>query len=92
MIDRPSNGTYFHGHLEGKSGARPQAEAWMTRHKAVDAAGEPVEQFRHESLRLLRYESYSGEDFVRKWTAMVASGPVASFRSARGNTAGRCAR
>jgi len=87
VIDRPGNGAYFHGHVEGKSGIRPRAQGWITLHKTVDAERENLESFEHEALRVLHYESYSGEDFVRKWTAMVASGPTASFRPARGNTA-----
>jgi glycosyl transferase family 2 len=87
VIDRPGNGAYFHGHVEGKSGIRPRAKGWLTLHKAVDADRETLEEFRHEALRVLHYESYSGEDFVRKWTAMVASGPTAGFRPARSNTA-----
>ena len=87
VVDRPGNGAYFHGHVEGKSGIRPRAEGWITLHKTVDAERENLESFKHEALRVLHYESYSGEDFVRKWTAMVASGPTASFRPARGNTA-----
>jgi hypothetical protein len=87
VIDRPSNGIYFHGHVDGKSGIRPRAEGWLGLHKPVGADREPPETFRHDALRVLHYESYSGEDFVRKWTAMVASGPTANFRPARGNTA-----
>lgn len=87
VIDKPGNGAYFHGHSFGKSGIRPQADGWLTLHRAVDGDREPLPVFSHESLRVLHYESYSGEDFVRKWTAMVASGPTASFRSARGQTA-----
>jgi glycosyl transferase family 2 len=87
VIDRPGNGAYFHGHVEGKSGIRPRADGWLTLHKTVDADRENLDAFKHEALRVLHYESYSGEDFVRKWTAMVASGPTASFRPARGNTA-----
>jgi hypothetical protein len=87
VIDRPINGSYFHGHVEGKSGIRPGVAGWLTLHRATDAKREPLEVFRHEALRVLHYESYSGEDFVRKWTAMVASGSTASFRPARGNTA-----
>ena len=87
VIERPQNGVYFHGHVDGKSGIRPGAHGWLTLHKAVDAERQQLETFTHGSMRLLHYESYSGEDFVRKWTAMVASGPTASFRPARGNTA-----
>jgi hypothetical protein len=87
VIDRPGNGAYFHGHLRGKSGIRPRAAGWLTLHTAVDADRKLLQTFRHESLKVLHYESYSGEDFVRKWTTMVASGPTAGFRPARGNTA-----
>jgi hypothetical protein len=87
VIERAHNGAYFHGHVEGKSGIRPAAEGWLTLHKVLDADREALETFRHQKLRVLHYESYSGEDFVRKWTAMVASGPKAGFRPARGNTA-----
>jgi hypothetical protein len=86
-IEKANNGAYFHGHVAGKSGIRPRAEGWLTLHRAVDVDREDLEAFRHESLQVLHYESYSGEDFVRKWTAMMASGPTASFRPARGETA-----
>jgi hypothetical protein len=87
VIDKPGNAAYFHGHTRGKSGIRPGATGWLTLHQAVDIDREPLQAFRHEALRVLHYESFSGEDFVRKWTAMVASGPTASFRSQRGGTA-----
>ena len=87
VIDRPTNRTYFHGHPYGKSGIRPRATGWLTLHTAVGQHRESLEAFKHEALRLLHYESYSGEDFVRKWTAIVASGPTASFRTVRGTTA-----
>jgi hypothetical protein len=87
VIERAHNGVYFRGHIDGKSGLRPRAEGWLTLHHAVDIERETLESFTHEALRVLHYESYSGEEFVRKWTAMVASGPTASFRPARGNTA-----
>lgn len=87
VLERPRNGAYFHGHVEGKSGIRPGADGWLTLHKAVGAQRQPLESFEHAALRVLHYESYSGEDFVRKWTALVASGPSASYRPARGNTA-----
>ncbi len=87
VIERPHNGVYFHGHVEGKSGVRPAAEGWLGLHKVVDADQEPLEAFEHHALRVLHYESYSGEDFVRKWTALVASGRAPTFRPARGGTA-----
>ncbi len=87
VVDKPSNGAYFHGHVDGKSGVRPTLDLWLTLHHAVDAAKEEVDSFGHPSLRLLHYESYSGEDFVRKWTSILTAGPMANFRPAREPTA-----
>lgn len=87
VLDRPSNGAYFHGHVDGKSGVRPALDAWLTLHHGVDAAKEELPAFQHEALRLLHYESFSGEDFVRKWTSILAAGPMANFRPAREPTA-----
>ncbi len=86
-IDRPSNGAYFHGHVEGKSGLRPTTDLWLTLHHVVDADKNEVEAFTSSALRLLHYESYSGEDFVRKWTAILSAGPKPSYRPAREPTA-----
>lgn len=87
VIDRPHNGAYFHGHVEGKSGVRPAADVWLTLHRAIDDAGTEVQAHRDERLRVLHYESYSGEDFIRKWTALLGAGPLASFRAGREPTA-----
>ena len=35
------------------------------------------------AVRLLHYESWSGEEFVRKWTRLLGSGGKLSFRPAR---------
>ena len=87
VIDRPANGAYFHGHVEGKSGVRPTTDLWLTLHHVVDAEKNEVEPFTSPDLRLLHYESYSGEDFVRKWTSILAAGPRPAFRPAREPTA-----
>lgn len=87
VIGKPGNGDYFHGHVEGKSGVRPTADASLTLHKVTGADDKPVDAFSHDSLRVLHYESFSGEDFVRKWTALVGSGAVPKFRPGRGGTA-----
>ncbi len=87
VIDRPANGAYFHGHVEGKSGVRPGTDRWLTLHHGVDSDGEVLPRFEHESLTVLHYESFSGEDFVRKWTSILAAGPRANFRPAREPTA-----
>lgn len=86
-IDRPSNGAYFHGHVDGKSGIRPALDLWLTLHHGVDGDRNEVASFSDEGLRLLHYESFSGEDFVRKWTSILAAGPMANFRPAREPTA-----
>lgn len=87
-IDRPANGAYFHGHVDGKSGVRPATDVWLTLHHGVDAAKEELPSHADaERLRVLHYESFSGEDFVRKWTSILAAGPMANFRPAREPTA-----
>ena len=54
----------------------------------MDAAGKAVEPFKdRKRLRLLHYESYSGEDFVRKWTSILAAGPTVNLRPVREPTA-----
>lgn len=86
-LDQPTNQAWFHGHLLGKSGVRPGSDAWLTLHRGVDAAGRAVPAHEDERLELFHYESYSGEEFVRKWTALVRSGPRASYRPGRATTA-----
>ena len=83
VLTEPSNRVYFNGHLQGKAGGRPGAEGWLGLHRVLDAAQVALPTYRHDRLELFHYESYSGEDFVRKWTAMVASGPPASYRPGR---------
>ncbi len=87
VIDRPHNGAYFHGHVEGKSGVRPTLDLWSTLHHVVDAEKAEQRPWEHPGLRLLHYESFSGEDFVRKWTSILAAGPTINFRPAREPTA-----
>jgi len=33
VLDKPSNGAYFHGHLDGKAGIRPSPDLWLTLHQ-----------------------------------------------------------
>jgi hypothetical protein len=88
VIDRAANGAYFHGHVEGKSGLRPTPDLWLTLHRVVDAEKNDLEPYVDPAaLRLLHYESFSGEDFVRKWTSILAAGPKPSFRPGREPTA-----
>ena len=46
VIDRPHNGVYFHGHVDGKSGIRPGPRPWLTLHHGVDADGTELERRR----------------------------------------------
>lgn len=87
VIARPSNGALFHGHVDGKSGVRPALDVWLTLHLGVDAEGAELPAYTDDRLRLLHYESFSGEDFVRKWTSILSAGPMANFRPAREPTA-----
>lgn len=87
VLEEPDNRAYFHGHLQGKGGVRASGAAWLTLHRPVDRDGRVVPALEDDRLELFHYESYSGEEFVRKWTAMVASGPRASHRPGRTETA-----
>lgn len=82
-VSEPTNRAYFHGHLQGKVGVRPGTSHWLGLHKALLADGTQAPTHEDERLELFHYESYSGEEFVRKWGAMVTSGPRASFRAGR---------
>lgn len=87
VIDKPHNGAYFHGHVDGKSGIRPTLDLGLTLHHGVDAEGNKLDRWAHEGLSVLHFESFSGEDFVRKWTSILAAGPRAHFRPGREPTA-----
>lgn len=86
VIDKPANGQLFHGHVEGKTAVRPRLDRWLTIHRTVDEKREEVPHFEAPGLEVLHYESYSGEDFVRKWSAMLAAGPEISLRPVRERT------
>lgn len=88
VIDEPTNGRYFHGHVEGKSGLRPRLDRWMTLHAVHDVDQQQVASTSEAATaRLLHYESWSGEEFVRKWTNILESGTKVSFRPGREPTA-----
>lgn len=83
LVAEATNQSYFRGHLMGKSGVRVGEPAWLTLHKVVAEDGSAWPLYEAEGLELFHYESYSAEEFVRKWTSMVASGPKASYRADR---------
>ncbi len=74
VIGKPSNRAYFRSHIRGKVGVRPAADVQLSIHAALDGAGEVLPAYLDPSLRVLHYESPSGEEFVRKWEALLASG------------------
>ena len=88
VIEKPTNGHLFHGHVEGKTAVRPTLDRWLTIHRTVDAERKEVEHHQAPGLSVLHYESYSGEDFVRKWSSILAAGPDVSLRPARQRTKG----
>lgn len=82
-ISAPTNQALFHGHLQGKVGVRPSRDLWLGLHKAITAEGTQAVTHADERLELFHYESYSGEEFARKWGAMTTSGPRVSLRAGR---------
>ena len=81
VLPAATNQAYFHGHVLGKSGVRPASGLGLTLHEAVSPEG--VRQPGHEDprLHLLHYDAPSGEEFVRKWTALASAGPTRYRRS-----------
>lgn len=72
VVERPSMRSYFRGHLK-KSGVRPGLDLHMAVHRVEHLDGSPVEHTGADWLCLLHDESYSGEEFVRKWSAKVTN-------------------
>lgn len=87
VIDRPANAAYFRGHVVGKFGARPADDIVLWIHKVTDAAEATFPAFEHPALSVLHYESPDGEEFVRKWQALMTSGSGLGQRTARASTA-----
>jgi hypothetical protein len=85
-IPEATNQAYFHGHVMGKSGVRPASGLGLTLHDVVSADGEQRPRFEDPRLRVLHYDAPSGEEFVRKWTALAQAGP-ARYRASRAPSA-----
>src|SRR5262249_11060444 len=56
-------------------------------HHVIDRAGNQVELAEVPGLRLLHYESFSGDEFVRKWMALLGSGGHVGQRGHRATVA-----
>lgn len=74
LLERPSNGRYFHGHTSGKVGIRPGSAVRLKMHSAKSEDGEKVACYEDPRLRHLHLESWSFEEFVRKWEMLAGSG------------------
>lgn len=86
VIDAPTNQTYFHGHVMGKSGVRPSSGLGLTLHEVVAADGRRQDPHTDDRLALLHYDAVSGEEFIRKWSALAGAGH-ARYRPSRAPTA-----
>lgn len=85
-VDTPTNQVYFHGHVMGKAGVRPRSGLALTLHEVVSPEGRPQERHEDQGLRLLHYDAVSGDEFIRKWSALAQAGP-ARYRASRAPTA-----
>ena len=86
LLPAPTNSAYFHGHIMGKSGVRSGSGLRLTLHDAVTKSGDRVPVHQDDRLRVLHHDAVSGEEFVRKWTALLGAGPM-KFRKDRAPTA-----
>jgi hypothetical protein len=82
VLDEATNQAYFHGHVMGKSGVRPSSGLGLTLHEAVAPDGQRRRPHQDDRLGVLHYDAVSGEEFVRKWSALAAAGP-ARYRASR---------
>ena len=87
VVAKPANATYFHGHIGGKVAMRPTLSAWLGTHHMVDADKDKQPAFEAPWLKLLHYESFSADEFVRKWTNLSTSGGPVATRGARSTLA-----
>ncbi|TYL45454.1 hypothetical protein FXB39_18390 [Nocardioides sp. BGMRC 2183] len=82
LLDEPSNQTYFHGHVMGKSAIRVGAEAGLTLHDAVAPDASRLPAAEDPGFAVLHYDAPTEQEFIRKWTALAAAGP-ARYRASR---------
>ncbi|MGC4112773.1 MAG: glycosyltransferase family 2 protein [Nocardioides sp.] len=75
LIAEPKQRAYFRGHMSGKPGVRPSADLALGVHHVVSTeSGGRLDTVKDPALRLLHYESHNGDEFVRKWMALLSSG------------------
>ena len=83
-VERAENSYWFRGHVTGKAGVRLGTDAWLGIHRVVDAERNALPHHSADWLQLLHYESHTYDEFVRKWTNLVRSGPPVVARHNRG--------
>jgi hypothetical protein len=83
LIKKPDNRFFFNGHVRGKTGSRPDLGIMMRIHYVTRRDGEEIEGRHLDDQHLLHYESFSGEEFVRKWAAHLSSGTASKFSPRR---------
>lgn len=71
-IDEPTQRALYNGHVRGKVGIRPSLDYRMEIH-AAKAGDEQVATYSSEGLRMLHYDSFNADEFVRKWLAKVVN-------------------
>jgi hypothetical protein len=73
VITAPENRRYFSGHVHGKTAVRPALDVAVGIHRPKQRSGKPITM--HEGpFQVLHYESFSLDEFVRKWTAQLSGG------------------
>jgi hypothetical protein len=80
MIPEPRNIAYFNGHVTGKVGIRPALNVDLHIHRAERRAEPYLPSFQADFLHVLHYESFSGEEFVRKWASHIGTGGGTRFK------------
>lgn len=82
-LSEPTNSLYFRSHIAGKIGVRAQADVHLRMHSVILPSGRRGPAHEDPAFAMLHLESWSGSEFVRKWQAMVDSGPAINFGTHR---------
>jgi hypothetical protein len=83
LLAEPTNSLFYRSHIAGKIGVRPCLDLVLKFHNAIDDSGSVLQAVSDPGLTVLHYESFSGDEFVRKWTNMITSGPTINFGAHR---------
>ena len=90
VIEEAKLRAYFRGHASGKPGLRPAKGYALGVHHVVDTStAERLPGKTHAGLSMLHYESPNGQEFVRKWRALLGSGSQSVRQGARRSSLAR---